>query len=367
MLEKGSHGRSFPQVFFPWDKNLNVADLVARRRLKHESFALCTLHAHLPVPDELDWQPTSTGPLKKDDAWKRPAFELGIFESPNMLDIDGKEPGTVGVRHFLEMPVADKFRTLKQAQDAASSRFRAIANMSTTEAVKTFQNTECSPAIGKHASWQDRLQLIKGGPRAWKRVSVREISIRTITDRLARISALHDEALKEGWRASILDRQDIHTLHQELFTEFLFPPQNISEESDPQSMKHQLEVLNKVLTTPGAWIDFSLVESRLRLGQMLWETTPQECESQNRSGAAPGVERWWLLIQLLLSIELVLRLDAALRLGLAQTTGVYHISAEDIHHFNKLRNTKLDWDLVSLPYLYIRGGIPVRDIFSRCC
>jgi hypothetical protein len=244
------------------------------------------------------------------------------------------------------MPVADRFRTSKQAKDATSSHFRDIANMSTTEAMKAFKAQEGFPTIGKHAPWQDRLQLIKGGPRAWTRVGVREISMRTITERLARISSFHDEVVRAGWRVTILDKQDCQTLHDELFTEFLFLPPNISKEADPQSMKHQLEALNKVLTTPGAWIDFSLVDSRLYLGQMLWETTPQEGENRSRDETAPGMERWWLVVQLLLSIELVLRLDATLRLGFAQHTGGYHISADDIHYFNKLRNTKLDWDLV---------------------
>lgn len=346
MLEKGSHGRSFPQIVFPWDTDLAVADLVGRRWLKHESFALCTLHAHLPIPDQLDWQPTSTGPLKKEDAWKRPAFELGIFESPNMLAIDGKEPGTVGMRNFLEMPVADRLRTLTQAQETLSSHRRDIANMSTTDVLKALPSPEDCPAIGKHAPWQDRLQLIQGGPRAWKRAGVREISVRTITERLAKISSLHDEVVKEGWRVTILDKQDVQALHQELFTEFLYPPHDVAKEADPQSMKHQLESLNKVLTTPGAWIDFSRVESRLRLGQMLWVATPQEGEHEFRDEPAAGKERWWLLVQLLLSIELVLRLDAALRLGLAQHARGFHISPEDMHHFNKLRNTKLNWDLV---------------------
>lgn len=343
-LEKGSHGKSFPQAFFPWDNDLDVADLTGRRWLKHESFALSTLHAHLPIPDELDWQPTSTGPLKKEDSWKRPAFELGIFESPNMLGIDGKEPGTVATRYFLEIPVADRFRTSKQAQKASSAHFADIANMSTTEAMKAFP--EGSPTIGKHAPWQDRLQLVNGGPRAWKRVGVREISMRAITDRLARITSYHEEVVKRGWRVTILDKQDCQTLHEELFTNFLFPPQKLPKEPDPHSMKNQLDVLYKVLTTPGVWVDFSLVESRLHLCRMLWVVSPLEGENRGRDEPAPGMERWWLLVQLLLSIELVLRLDAALRLGLTEHTGEYHITPEDIHHFNKLRNTKLDWDLV---------------------
>ena len=346
MLEKGSHGKSFPQVFFPWDKSLDVADLQGRRWLKHESFALSTLHAHLPIPDELDWQPTSIGPYKKADAWKRPAFELGIFESPNMLGIDGKEPGTVVMRHFLEMPVADRFRTAKQAQDASLSHSVDITKMSMTDAMKTLQSKEGSPMIGKHAPWQDRRQLINGGPRAWKRVGVREISMQSITDRLAKVSSWHDEVVAGGWRLTVLDKQDCPTLYNELFTDFLFPPESASKAAGSQSMKQQLEVLYKVLSTPGAWIDFSLVNSRLHLGQTLWEVSPQDPEKRHKDTPSPGMERWWLLVQILLSIELVLRLDAALRLGLAGHSGEHHISTEDIHYFNKLRNKKLDWDLV---------------------
>ena len=366
MLEKGSHGRSFPQVFFPWDKSLDVADLQGRRWLRHESFALSTLHAHLPVPDELDWQPTSMGPYKKADAWKRPAFELGIFESPNMLGMDGKEPGTVGLRHFLEMPVADRLRTPKQTMDAISSHPIDFSKMSTIEAMKVLQVQEGAPATGKHAARQDRLQLINGGPHAWKRVGIREISMQSITNRLARISSWHDEVVAAGWRVTVFDKQDCQTLQEELLTSFLFPPEHVSMVAGPQSIKQQLEVLYKVLTTPGAWIDFSLTDSRLRLGQILWEVLPQGAEKQSKDQPAPGMERWWLLVQILLSVELVLRLDAALRLGLAEHTGEYHISTEDIHHFNKLRNRKLDWDLVlARRFLDYFEVVPAPDRLSE--
>lgn len=49
---------------------------------------------------------------------------------------------------------------------------------------------------------------------------------------------------------------------------------------------------------------------------------------------------------MLLAIELVIRLDAALRVGLTQRSPDLAISIREIHNFNKLRNRKVDWDLV---------------------
>ena len=57
MLEKGRRGRYFPQAYFPWNNQLDITDLEDRVYLKHESFALATLHAHLPVPEEVGWKP----------------------------------------------------------------------------------------------------------------------------------------------------------------------------------------------------------------------------------------------------------------------------------------------------------------------
>lgn len=107
MLEQGRRGRSYPQAFYPWNSDLETGDFQDRRFLEHETFALSTLHAHLPVPDRLDLQPSSLGPRKQEDAWKRPVFEVGGYEVSNMLAYQGKEPGTVGLRYILEFPTAD--------------------------------------------------------------------------------------------------------------------------------------------------------------------------------------------------------------------------------------------------------------------
>ena len=341
-LEKGARGKTFPQIFFPWDKNLEAGDLVDRRWLKHESFASVTLHAHIPIPDQLNWQPTSTGPLRKEDAWKRPAFELSIFEMPNMLGIEGKEPGTVAMRYFIELPVSDIFR---------------IEKVHTSSAPASWNDYKEMPLIGKHAPQQDRLKLVQEGPKAWKRVGVRDVSTQALAKRLHLISSWHDEVVRGGWQKTVLDKNSARELSEELFTKFIFPMEDLKDKEESHSLEAQIEVLLKVLTTPGAWFDFSLVEYRLHLGQLLWEVSPHEGEDMQGTNLAPRMERRWLLIQLLLSIELVIRLDAALRLGLALRSSEIHVSSFEIHHFDKLRNTKLDWDMVLarkfLDHLYV--------------
>ena len=300
------------------------------------------MHAHIPIPDKLNWQPTSTGPLKHEDAWKRPAFELSIFEVPNMLGIEGKEPGTVAMRYFIELPVSDIFR---------------IEKVRAPRPPASWNDDKAMSLIGKHAPQQDRLKLIEEGPKAWKRVGVRDVSTQAVANRLHLISLRHDEVVKDGWQKTILDKQSARDLSEELFTKFIFPTEDYKEKEESHSLEAQIEVLLKVLTTPGAWFDFSLVEYRLHLGQLLWEVGPHEGEDLQGTNPAPHMERRWLLVQLLLSIELVVRLDAALRLGLAHRSSEIHVSSAEIHHFDKLRTTKLDWDMVFarkfLDHLYV--------------
>lgn len=366
-LEKSTHhGKSLPQVFFPWDNNLDIADLIERRLVRHESFALVTLHAHLPIRDRLERPPRLTEPLIKEDAWKRPSFEIGMFEVPNMLEIDGREPGTVAMRHFLELPIADKYRAKVSQDHVSSTSPRGITHTPSGGTPKALRHKEGFAVIGKHAPWQDRLQLIREGPQAWKRVGVREIGIKTLSSRLVTIGSFHDGVVKEGWRCTAMDLQDSETFYTELFTDFLYPPQNVTNGSDPPSMKVQIETLLEVLTTPGAWSDLSIVESRLHLGQLLWDPTAQHNHHVDNSSSTPSTTKHWLLVQVLLSIELSVRLDTVLRSGFSQKSAEYHVSGEEIRVFSKLRNRKLDWDLVLarrfLDYFYVKPSCtPASD------
>lgn len=353
MLEKGRRGRYFPQTFFPWNNDLEMSDLQDRRYLRHESFALATLHAHLPIPDEVGWTPGKALPLKKEglETGKRPMFELGIYERPNMLGLEGREPGTVSMRYFLERPVADGIQDGKIKEHGKDVDVEAILTAGpATEAFKLLalskDNDELNAKVGKHAPAQDRAKLIREGSPAWKSCGVRDISMKTLAERLEMIDGWRDHVVNAGWRVTILDEMKLDDLHAHLFGELLYPPRKMSSDTkqDKAALKVQIEALVKVLTTPGAWLDLSVPEERLRWGKIMHGRTTRYDPSTGTMSLDP--ERKWLLIQLLLSVELVMRLDAALRLGIAMHAESFELTGEEIHHFNKLRNLKVNWDLV---------------------
>ncbi|KAK5066665.1 hypothetical protein LTR69_002012 [Exophiala sideris] len=354
-LEKGRRGRYFPQAFFPWNNDLEISDLQDRRYLRHESFALCTLHAHLPIPDEVDWVPGKAPPVKHEglEIGKRPMFELGIFERPNMLALDGREPGTIGMRYFLERPVADGIADEKVREHGKDIEIDlGLEKSPATEAFKMLalsgDNNELNAKVGKHAPAQERVKLIHEGSRAWKTVGVRPITMETLVDRLELIDTWRDKVINAGWRVTVLDQMKSDQLHEFLFNELIYPPRKMqtdAKQQDKVALKIQIEALVKVLTTPGAWLDLSTPEARLRFGKILHSGTTHYDRSNGTMHIDP--ERKWLLVQLLLAIELVIRLDAALRLGIALHADQFEITPEEIHHFNKLRNLKVDWDLVA--------------------
>ena len=344
MLEKGKHGKAFPQVFFPWNTDMEVLDLTDHKPLAHESFGIATLHAHVPIPDSDLWKPSTqtTQPIACNN---RQSFDLGIFEVPNMLSLDGKEPGTVGFRYFLEIPLAQHVLQKAPSQATNDTKHSAKENLIATAFGKEAKHSEGLAQIGKHAKPQDRLQLAAGGPEVWKRIGVRDITIKMVSRRLATLSGLHDTALGH-FKLSLVDKQTPAELHKELFEDFLYWPDTSGVGVDLSDIKIQIESLVKVLTTPGAWIDFSDCDSRSRLGQILWQRPPDTIHLLRHSDTSPDAERTWLLVQILLSVELVLRLDVALRLGIAARTEGFELSGSEIHHFNKLRNEKVNWDLV---------------------
>ena len=346
MLEKGRRGRYFPQAYFPWNAELDITDLQDRRVLKHESFALSTLHAHLPVPGEISW-PSDSEPSHNRETLgtgKRPMFELGIFERPNMLLFSTNEPGTIGMRHYFEIPVADGVME-EDRGDTTAPKPISLEHLSATEAFKVLAHEDGSVNIGKRAPKQNRLLLSKEGPKAWKQIGIRNITIKMIAERLAQISELRTKVVEQGWRTTVVNFFSTKILGEHLFSELLYPPKKILDgKSDLDDLKVQIEALAKVLTTPGAWLDYSLPEQRLYFSINLHT---RKAADDNKTGPSTNARRHFALIQLLLSVELMIRLDAALRLGVALHDKDYEITATDIHHFNKLRNLKLDWDLVA--------------------
>lgn len=362
-LEKGKNRLWYPQVIFPWDEqNPVIQHMWDRKPLPHASFTLSTLHAHLPLPD--DWAVKGGVPIevldwRRIDGINRATFDVGIFEVPNMLSNNGKEPGTIGFRHFLELPVADSIRYTGPEKPRNPPYLQQVPTMAASAAYDLMEGYTKPYSQCQSGAVYDRHRLICQGPEAWKRIGVRDINMRSLVQRLEYLCKLRHDILTEGSTKTILDIESPRELHEILHSQFLHPcpPPTGIIEGHPQSVKSQIKTLAIVLATPGAWINFSLPEWRFRAGQVLWEASLHgdgDCLDPDSSNEKvprdvlikSGMERKWLLIQMLLSAELLLRLDAFVRVGMLHDPHGGHITIHELAQFEKLREGKLNWDLV---------------------
>ncbi|KAL1881534.1 hypothetical protein Plec18167_003130 [Paecilomyces lecythidis] len=359
MLEKGRNDYWYPQVLFPWDLHVTmIQDLWDMQPLMHPSFTLSTLHAHLPVPDE--WAKKGHTMMWKTDRRKssvirRASFDVGVFEFPNMLSMNGKEPGSVGFRYYLELPVADN-RKYKGPLVPKGTDFQRITALPVSEAFHIMERlsspySECNKDIV-----HDRQKLLMEGPPGWKRIGIRDFTIESVVKRLQELKKLRREILVERSAETVLDKESTRSMFDNLFTKFLYPPIKVYDYLDRYSLKTQIEVLTEVLATKGAWFDFSLTEWRMRIGQILWEMSPhpggdylsaKDCSPEHyRVLSERGLERKWFLLQILLAAELLIRVDAVVRLDILEESKDIILTVQDIERFDKLRSGKVDWDLI---------------------
>ncbi|KAF7717946.1 Uncharacterized protein PECH_002647 [Penicillium ucsense] len=362
MLERGKHGRWYPQVIFPWDEhNLSIQRMMDRKPLAHASFTLCTLHTHLPVPD--DWAVKGGVPIpvhdwRRSGAAKRATFDVGIFEVPNMLGNNGREPGTIGFRNFLELSIADILRYTGPGEPRPFPGRENISALPATEAFELMDHYDKPYSQCLSGAVFDRQELIKEGPSGWKRIGVRDINLRFLVHRLDQLRQLRQDLLLQGSNITILDVESPHELHHILHTHFLHPrpPPADLLAGHPQGLKSQIKTIATVLATPGAWVDFSVPEWRLRAGQILWEASlHNDGDSTEANNCGPerskqpwinsGMERKWLLVQVLLAAELLFRLDAFVRGGLLQNPHEGAMTAPELQRFDQLREGKVNWDL----------------------
>ena len=294
-------GAPHPSVAFIWDEELNIRDLTDHWKIHDEAWGCVTAWPHVTV--QASRNPET---VEEDRERRRAHFLPRCRERPNMLSMQGLERGTIGYQAALEMGVADALEIPDQ-------------------------DTDTSP---EHISEGRRLFLNgKDG--------LRPITDSILVERLQQVSEVyHDDPLKHE-RSSV-------ELYTQLFTFILFPPSRVTEHDDPYSFKIQIEALVQVLAAPTVWVDFSLVEWRIRLGQILWgaspDPDPEDAVSvNNETTRDPGTERYWLLLQILLSCELLLRLDA---ISANITHGVDTATPVEIHRFEKLATPSAKWSLI---------------------
>lgn len=294
-------GAPHPSVAFPWDDELNIRDLTDHWKIHDEAWGCVTAWPHITVQ-------ASRNPVAAEEHHERQRahFLPRCRERPNMLSMQGLERGTMGYQAALEMGVADALEVPDE-------------------------NADSSP---EYISEQRRIFLHgKDG--------LRPVTDSVLVEQLLDISEVYHEDPQKNRRQSV----ELYTL---LFTKILFPPSRVTEHDDPYSLKVQIESLIEVLAAPIVWVDFSLVEWRIRLGQILWGASPDpdpdvEVSVNNESVRDPGTERYWLLVQILLSCELLVRLDA---MSMYMDQGVIGATPVEIHRFEKMATPSVKWSLI---------------------
>ena len=363
LLERGSD-TFHPQVIFPWDEhNGSIQNMTDRQPMAHRAFASSTLHPHLPASDESAAK-GHVASLDLDsldpESIKRPIFDIGIFEIPNMLSLNGWEPGSVGFRYYLELPVSDSTKMHGAGPPRLCNELRDFSSTPASMAYEVMEHREDPYSECRNGTVHSRQQLLSYGPTAWKRIGLRDVEFTVMIDRLENLRRIRQECVRESTtKKTLLDYESPPRLHELLFSTFIHQaPERLVNTyfEDPRSMKSQIKMLLHILAVPGAWFDFSLVESRFRAGQVLWEAPPHPdgdyldldtCEfSEQRPWISTFLERKWFFFQMLLSAELLLRLDAVAHLH--RTGGRFGLMERDMHNFNDLRSGKVNWDLVAV-------------------
>ncbi|KKK27112.1 hypothetical protein ARAM_006500 [Aspergillus rambellii] len=344
LLEKGKQDQWYPHVIFPFDDHdPTIQSLWDRRALPYASYTLCTLHAHLPIPAEWSIEGDAPGHL---DRWqptgspKRASFDVGMFEVPNMLSMNGTEPGSVGFHYFLEMPVADSLRFPGSSPVSPFADLLRLSTLPATEVYSLMEHHNDPYALCADGTVHSRKTLLLEGPLSWKRIGVREIDLQHLVERLQTLKNLRYEILHGEQAKTILDLEGTRELFSGLFTKFLYPPSRfmLMEGEEPYSLQSQIKALTLVLATPGA-----VVGAAAPCG-----AGPAGPFDVREAWVHPTLERKWFLVQMVLAAELLLRLDATVRVGLLQNSRELDISAKDIHDFEQLRNAKVNWDMIAV-------------------
>ncbi|KAF8428224.1 hypothetical protein EV426DRAFT_528473 [Tirmania nivea] len=278
----------------------------------HPSFSLCD--SAFPVRGEID----ILDPLPS--------------ELPPMSAFQGLEVGSCGWEHYVLAPLADA--NIDSEEDDMDRDGRADLDEGGRERGMAMGGRELAGVM-------------------------RSVEVGWVVERLKELGELYwvgrseGDTVKEGedggnnGKPGILSKYTHLELYTNLFTQLLYPPTKITtaDYHDPYSLRVQIASLTHALGMPRVWLDFSLVEWRIRLGQVLWGNKWNEDTGGNNT------ERVWLLLQILLACELVVRLDAVAasdfnEQGGAGGVGGNETKEEMFRYFREIRKKKVEWDIL---------------------
>jgi hypothetical protein len=294
-------GRYTPTVSYPWDIEKATKDVADTLPLVEPAFSAATLRKH----------PSKT-PQALEATKQYKGYEVDVVEMPGMLSAQGIEPGTIGFSHFLELPKSDSLvNDLEQPQTSK-------------DFLESSKNKE----------------LMQASP---ERLGIRSVELNFIYDRLVEFQDMYEVFQDTPEPMTILNNQSSGDLYANLFTKFLTPPGYDDSMEDPTGLQTQIVALLDILRLKGVWYDFSLVEWRIRLGQILW-SEPEPTLQHERQPL--WNEREILLLQITLACELLLRLDAFTNADASDAEIRLQIDPKDVKGFLKMKTRKIDWDLV---------------------
>ncbi|KAI1259860.1 hypothetical protein F5Y18DRAFT_420476 [Xylariaceae sp. FL1019] len=295
-------GAPNPLVAFPFNEELTIRDLTDHAAIEDDAWGCVTAIPRLIQRDPL----SAVSPTSKT----RPHFNSRCRERPGMVSMQGLEKGTLGYQAALELSVADALQEEQYGFDSIGSKANVIV--------------------------EQRQRLITSGD------GLRHLDDANIMEQLIKIQDRYVSG-QFSWRSKSQE------LYQDLFNKVLYPPTRVIDSKNPYSLSVQIHALVKVLAASNAWIDFSRVEWRIRLGQILLGF-PLDDEIFDGSSIKDGSdaqdrseERYWLLIQILLACELLTRLDAITK-GDDLTSD--KLKSSDVHRFEKEANTSVRWSLI---------------------
>ncbi|KAI0172475.1 hypothetical protein GGR52DRAFT_408980 [Hypoxylon sp. FL1284] len=296
-------GAPHPSVAFPWNEELGIRDLADHIQIGDEAWGSVTAGPRIIQRD-----PTT---LASPSSKKRPHFNARCQERPSMLSMQGLEKGTIGYQAALEISIADALQEEQYGFNSLGSKGHIIV--------------------------EQRQKLITS------KTGLRHLDDATIMEQLIKCESRY----QVEQRGSRMKSQE---LYNELFSKILHPPTRVIDPNDPYSLAVQIQALVKVLAAPNAWTDFSRVEWRVRLGQILWGF-PLDDEifdgveiDEGNDAQDRSEERSWLLLQILIACELLIRLDAITEgdeFGVIQS-----LKASEVHRFEKEANLSVKWSLV---------------------
>ncbi|KKA26342.1 hypothetical protein TD95_005109 [Thielaviopsis punctulata] len=366
-------GAPHPSAAYPWDEDVAIRDLTDHMRVGDPAWSCMTAWPHIPVrvrnvnPNgSLDYRSDRVGSFSRRESGdslvlsspiedfshplsrtstasssinplspvisqaappekKRGHFFPRCREKPSMFSMQGLEKGTMGYQSALEFGVADALR-----QDQAGFDIHHL------------------PRGPEVLNARKRLLAARDG--------LRTLNEHTILDQLSKNCKRYRDPGFWGmnrWPSSDSKVPNNAALYNELYSQILQPPFKYVDMGERGTLTPQIRSLVQTLAMPNVWIDFSRVEWRLQIGQLLWglqrkdevdeDLDPLEKPGFEADHCIHAEERTWLLVQILLACELLIRLDIITE---GEELGIESIPLSSIRRFEKEATAPVKWSLM---------------------